>query len=219
MSHHVYAVWDFMSIVKCLQNFVCPSNYPWIPNTYNENGIARLINEIVLAEESDEISKNKYTSHFNLYLQAMSDINADTSKIKNLVDSISYNHSNIIKADIPECAKDFVFTTYQLLNKNKIHISAALFTYGRETTLPSMFMKILDCIEPVENIDNLKLYLRRHIDIDTNRHGPLSLKLFELSHGGDQAKQLDALNAALLAIDARSKLWDCVLSKISENRD
>ena len=161
---------------------VIPYNIPNESIPINENGIARLINEIVLAEESDEISKNKYTSHFNLYLQAMSDINADTSKIKNLVDSISYNHSNIIKADIPECAKDFVFTTYQLLNKNKIHISAALFTYGRETTLPSMFMKILDCIEPVENIDNLKLYLRRHIDIDTNRHGPLSLKLFELSH-------------------------------------
>tara|TARA_B100001559_G_C16393182_1_gene572216 strand:+ start:61 stop:834 length:774 start_codon:yes stop_codon:yes gene_type:complete len=217
MEIHIYAVWDFMSILKSLQHHICPSNYPWIPNTYTENGISRLINEIVLAEESDEISKNKYSSHFNLYLQAMCDLNADTYKIKNFINSISNNHYDISKADIPECAKKFVLTTYQLLNKNKLHISAALFTYGRETTLPSMFTNILDSIEPVNKTKNLKLYLKRHIDIDTNRHGPLSIKLFDLSHDGDKSKQLEALDAAIVAINARSQLWDCVLSKINEN--
>ena len=216
MEIHVYAVWDFMSILKSLQHHICPSNYPWIPDTYTENGIARLINEIVLSEESDEISKDKYLSHFDLYLLAMSDLNADTSKIKKFISSIS-NHGNVLKSDIPECAKDFVLATYELLNKNEFHITAALFTYGRETTLPNMFMNILDSIENIDNIDNLKLYLRRHIDIDTNRHGPLSIKLFELSHGDDHIKQLEALNASLLAIDARYKLWDCVLSTINRN--
>ena len=217
MGIHIYAVWDFMSILKSLQHHICPSNYPWIPNAYTENGISRLINEIVLAEESDEISRNKYTSHFNLYLQAMYDLNVDTYKIKKFINVISDNHCDISKTDIPECAKQFVQTTYQLLNKNKFHVTAALFTFGRETTLPSMFINILDSIEHVENTENLMLYLKRHIDIDTNRHGPLSIKLFELSHGGDKTKQLEALDAALLAIDARSQLWDCVLSKINEN--
>jgi len=217
MEIHIYAVWDFMSILKSLQHYICPSNYPWIPNANTDNGIARLINEIVLAEESDEITKNNYMSHFNLYIQAMSDLNADTSKIRKFINSISHNKVDISKADIPECAKEFVLTTYKLLNKKKFHISAALFTYGRETTLPSMFINILDSIKPVEDTNNLKLYLKRHIDIDSNRHGPLSLELFKLSHGDDDAKKHEAIDAALSAIDAMAKLWDCVLFKINQN--
>ena len=86
MENHIYAVWDFMSILKSLQHHICPSSYPWKRNVYSTNGIARLINEIVLAEESDEIMNDKYISHFDLYIQAMKDIHADTSKIENLID-------------------------------------------------------------------------------------------------------------------------------------
>ena len=89
MSHHVYAVWDFMSIVKCLQNFVCPSNYPWKPSKYTRNGIAHLINEIILSEESDYDDDNNYFSHFDLYIMAMSDIGADTSEINNFINNIN----------------------------------------------------------------------------------------------------------------------------------
>ena len=67
-ENHIYAVWDFMSILKSLQHHICPSSYPWKRNVYTTNGIARLINEIVLAEESDEIMNEKYISHFDLYI-------------------------------------------------------------------------------------------------------------------------------------------------------
>jgi hypothetical protein len=188
MEHHVYAVWDFMSILKSLQNQICPAKYPWKPNEYSKNGISRLINEIVLAEESDEITNNEYISHFDLYIQAMDEIGADTSKINKLINSDLKADSNFSSFDIPKCSKEFVSATYKMLLMNKLHITTALFTYGRETTLPKMFTNILRVIKNVENTEKLSIYLNRHIDVDSSRHGPLSLRLYEISINNDRKK-------------------------------
>ncbi len=219
MENHIYAVWDFMSILKSLQHHICPSSYPWKRNVYTTNGIARLINEIVLAEESDEIMNDKYISHFDLYILAMKDIHADTSKIENLIDSDINAEYNFKDIDIPDCAKDFLSTTFEILSKNKLHMTAALFTYGRETTLPNMFVNILKMIKYIENTDHLKLYLKRHIDIDSNRHGPLSLKLYNHTINNDPYKTREALDVSMVAIDARYKLWNSILYKMNEVSD
>ena len=219
MENHVYAVWDFMSILKSLQNHICPSNYPWKRTVYTTNGIARLINEIVLAEESDEIMEGKYMSHFDLYVQAMKDIHADTSKIESLIDIDISAKKNFKDIDIPDCAQDFLSTTFKILSKNKLHMTAALFTYGRETTLPDMFVNILRMTECIKNTDNLKLYLKRHIDIDSNRHGPLSLKLYNHTINNNPYKTREALDASLIAIDARYNFWSSILYKINEISD
>ena len=64
MEHHVYAVWDFMSLLKSLQiNLTCV-DIPWIPKGSAETRY--LINEIVLGEESDVDQEGKRTSHFEL---------------------------------------------------------------------------------------------------------------------------------------------------------
>jgi hypothetical protein len=214
MEHHVYAVWDFMSILKSLQNQICPAKYPWKPNEYSKNGISRLINEIVLAEESDEITNNEYISHFDLYIQAMDEIGADTSKINKLINSDLKADSNFSSFDIPKCSKEFVSATYKMLLMNKLHITTALFTYGRETTLPKMFTNILRVIKNVENTEKLSIYLNRHIDVDSSRHGPLSLRLYEISINNDRKKQHEAYDAAIISLDSRMKLWTGILKAI-----
>ena len=79
MENHIYAVWDFMSLLKALQvNLTCIKN-PWIPSDNTQ--AARFINEIVLEEETDEIKGGGVISHFELYLEAMKQIGANTSKI------------------------------------------------------------------------------------------------------------------------------------------
>ena len=141
MEFHVFAVWDFMCIVKKLQSMICPSSTPWYPNIFSKNGIARLINEIVMAEESDEISDGIFMSHFDLYLSSMKNINAKTDIIESIINDVSKNKlRGFDKYDLePECF-NFLNENNKLLNTNELHIISALFTYGRETTLPGMLM-------------------------------------------------------------------------------
>ena len=79
MESHVFAVWDFMSLVKFLQLKFTSVRVPWIPPS--DSSIARLINEIVLDEESDIDQHGKPTSHFELYTDADLTIPLDTSAL------------------------------------------------------------------------------------------------------------------------------------------
>lgn len=72
MQHHVFAVWDFMSLVKKLQQEFTCVELPWNPIGPAE--VRYLINEIVLGEESDVDQNGVYISHFELYLRAMEEL-------------------------------------------------------------------------------------------------------------------------------------------------
>src|SRR5579863_10285305 len=76
LEHHVFAVWDFMSLLKSLQRNLTCVDLPWVPT--GPTGSRRLINDIVLVEESDEL-RDGFISHFELYVEGMIDAGADTS--------------------------------------------------------------------------------------------------------------------------------------------
>ena len=66
MEHHVWAVWDFMTLVKALQRALTCVEPWWRP--VGDVTSRRLINEIVLGEESDEDGRGGHRSHFELCL-------------------------------------------------------------------------------------------------------------------------------------------------------
>ena len=91
MSLHVFAVWDFMSLLKAIQiNLTCVS-IPWMPVKNAE--LARFINEIVVAEESDHDAHGVVKSHYEMYLDAMAEVNADPSKMNNFLETLQSNIS------------------------------------------------------------------------------------------------------------------------------
>lgn len=224
MQHHIYSVWDFMSLVKYLQNQIAPARTPWLP--HGDVQVQRFINDIVLEEETDEgipleDGTPTYTSHFNLYALAMEEVKTGSNKlIKEFVDKVT--SSSLEEAfktvDIPSPAKEFMKTTFGFIESDKPHVVAAAFALGREHIIPEMFRALLEKMNiQREQAEVFHYYLDRHIQLDGDFHGPMSLRMLELLCEGDEAKIAEAEQAAIHAIKARIKFWDGVLLAIKDN--
>ena len=211
MESHVFAVWDFMSLLKALQQKLTCVSVPWVPTKFLAS--RRFINEIVLGEESDEF-EGRPVSHFEVYLEAMQECGADTRAAMKLVDAARLGQLDLKAA--PEAAAKFVATTFELIQTGSVAAQAAAFTFGREDVIPDMFRELvreLNC-ESSGELSKFVWYLERHIEVDGEDHGPLSLKMVSDLCGEDARLWEEAASAAEAAIEARLALWDGILAGI-----
>lgn len=213
MEHHVFAVWDFMSLLKALQRGLTCVDVPWMPQGNAETRY--LINEIVVGEESDIDRHGVRMSHFEMYRNAMHGLGASTASIDAFVNSLRQGadlHSALSVTTVPEASARFVAATFDVINGGSLHEIAAVFTFGREDVIPTMFLGMLDHI-PADDatiFDDLRYYLQRHIDVDGDHHGPLALAMVDNLIADDQIRYEQALAAARLALQHRIALWDAV---------
>lgn len=217
MQHHVFAVWDFMSLLKSLQQSLTCVQVPWSPN--NNSKYARFINEIVLGEETDEDGHGGYCSHFELYLEAMEEIGADTNGIAKFLHALESGKDPlkvIEDLDIPITIRAFVKNTLQLALHGKIHEITAAFFFGREDLIPDMFTALLNEMRPNGfPVNRFEYYLQRHIELDGDHHGPLAEKLLVYVCKDDSVKEIEAERVAQRALELRIQLWDGVISEIN----
>ena len=221
VEHHIYSVWDFMSLVKYIQSEISPSIYPWFPN--NHGNLRRFINEIVLEEESDEtIFKGKYLSHFEIYQKAMDEIGADTKTSKLFIELVRNKGITAIinsSSYIPDCAQKFIGTTFDFINTKKLHIVTSAFTYGRETIVPIMFRSIMKKLGVQENeCPTFFYYINRHIEVDDIKHGPIAISLLEKICNNNEEKKSEALETAITALQSRIDFWDKILILINKKK-
>ncbi len=210
METHVFAVWDFMSLTKRLQRELTCVSLPWLPPRDAKS--ARLINEIVLGEETDEHLQHGHYSHFELYLDAMREIGADTGPIEHFV-GLQAEGVNYVTAlhsvNVDPAAVDFVCNTLETALHAPAHAVAAAFLHGRESVIPQMFQRILDDWGITEHqAPTLFYYLQRHIEVDADDHGPAAQALLDRMVGEDPQRLQEVHEAALAAIDSRMALWD-----------
>ncbi|MBU0696423.1 MAG: DUF3050 domain-containing protein [Bacteroidetes bacterium] len=217
MSTHVFAVWDFMSLLKSLQrNLTCVA-IPWRPVA--DANTSYLINEIVLGEESDVDEKGTRTSHFQLYLKAMHQVGADDTLLKALFEKLDSGNSvkeAISTIGINQATQNFLNFTFDIIEDNKPHVLAAVFTYGREDLIPDMFLSIVKDLEakfPAQ-LSVFKYYLERHIEVDGEHHSILAYEMTE-SLCKTEEQWEEATTASRKALELRVALWDSVLETIS----
>ena len=217
MQYHVYAVWDFMSLLKTLQNNLTCTSVPWFPKGSADT--RHLINEIVVGEEADIDLNGIRKSHFELYIDAMKQCGADYSKIEGFTEilkntndfSTAYKNSGT-----PKEAKEFVDFTFEIIKSNKDYLQSAIFTFGREDLIPGMFHSIVNDIHKnfPDSISIFKYYLERHIEVDGDHHSHLALQMTSNLCGTDDQRWKEAEQATIESLQKRIELWNGVHRQI-----
>jgi Protein of unknown function (DUF3050) len=217
MEQHVFAVWDFMSLRKALQRRVCCVDVPWTPPA--NPAACRLVNQIVLGEESDEDDEGNPASHFDLYRRAMLRCGADTVPIDRLMDELRCGRaigSAMDNVGLPDPVRRFVDHTFEVIGGGDPCAIASAFTFGREGLLPDVFRRIVKEMGTTHEatLDVFRYYLDRHIEVDDGEHGPMAERLVEDLCGDDPARWRLAEVAAVRSLEARIGLWDGIAARI-----
>lgn len=214
MEIHVFAVWDFMALLKALQARLTCVAVPWLPTPDPE--VRALVNAIVLGEESDVTPDGRHRSHFELYRNAMISAGADTAPIDQMLDSLRKGvpwREALAACSLPGGVRQFVRYSLETAESGAPHVVAAVFTFGREDVIPDMFTRLIGDLQErfPEPLADFQYYLQRHIDLDGDDHGPMSLRMMEHVCGNDPQAWQEATEAALQSLALRRGLWDAVL--------
>ena len=240
MESHVFAVWDFQSLLKAMQQRLTCTSLPWVPTADTE--ARRLVNEIVLDEESDELPEGGSASHFELYVEAMRMAGADTRPIERLLDALRQGGEpqagrpaatgwdmdaggpSTAGVDLdelmrtvgaPEAARAFVHDSFAVIRSGSTHGIVAAFTYGREDVIPEMFRGLVAALASKDPCWNrFRHYLDRHIEADEEKHGPTCRRIVARLCGDDAARWAEASRTARAALESRIVLWDAIATEI-----
>jgi hypothetical protein len=215
-QYHVFAVWDFMSLLKSLQNNLTCTTIPWQPK--GSANTRYLINEIVVGEESDVDAFGNRISHFELYLQAMEQMGASTKEIQVLIGHLKMGlpiSKALERIELPTGVKEFLSFTFDIIQE-PIHVQAAVFSFGREDLIPDMFLGLLKEIAKLhpEKLDGFIYYLERHIEVDGGHHSHLAMEMVIELCGDSLSNWMEATVAAKLSLEKRIQLWDAILGLI-----
>jgi hypothetical protein len=189
---------------------------PWVPT--GPTSSRRLINDIVLVEESDE-RHDGFISHFELYLDGMREAGADTSVIDALIDAIRGGQpllDAMEEVKVPGPAAEFTRMTWDFIDRAPVHAQAAAFAFGREDLIPEMFEQVVNVNDRTGSLSTFVDYLARHIQVDGEVHTPMAMQMLADLCGEDGAKWAECAQTVELALNARTRLWDGILAAVHD---
>ncbi len=215
MEYHIFSVWDFQSLIKSLQKQLTCVSTPWLPTKDTE--ARRLMNEIILDEESGPHPDGGFASHFELYLDAMHSAGADTSKIHALLIALEEGKTLQESLDpLPDVVSDYLKQTFRTIQEGDLTELMASFCYGREDIIPDMFRRLITNLSEKNPTrwEKLGFYFTEHIDCDETSHGPMARAMLERHCSNDLGLWGKAEKSAKKALIQRKKIWDGILVNI-----
>jgi hypothetical protein len=217
MEHHIFAVWDFQSLLKAMQQRLTCTSVPWLPSPDPE--ARRLVNEIVLDEESDQLPEGGSASHFELYLDGMRQAGADTGPIERLTESLRSGRplaQALTACGGPPAALDFVRRSFAVIETGSTAAIVAAFTYGREDVIPEMFQHLVGSLaeSDPQTWSRFRYYLERHIAHDDEKHAPACRRIVARLCGQDPALWDEASRTARACLESRIALWDAIAADL-----
>ena len=221
MEWHVFAVWDFMSLAKRLQQDLTCVTLPWMPNENSK--AAHLINEIILGEETDSLPNGKFCSHFEMYLIAMSEIGASTAQISEFIQTVQQGIHGaqtsvtdaLERVGAAPAIQNFVNFTIETAVNGKTSEVLASFFYGREDSIPEMFRHLLDTWDINQaDAETFVYYLNRHIELDGDKHGPAVKRIINDQFKEDLNSWHELFDSAIKSAELRIELWDALEAEL-----
>lgn len=222
MQHQVFAVWDFMSLLKALQRRLTKTSTPWVP--VGDPEIRYLLNRIVLSEESDMDCFGKRLSHFEMYLKAMERTGANTNEIKNFLLQVTHGTDIfllIAAIKLPHNIKIFLKNTFETISEGKTHKLAAAFSFGRKDPNTTALLTAVDRIQkkfPKQDLKLTRYILERRIQLAEQEQGPMTFKILEQLCKNDTQKWEEVQQTAKDCLEARLVLWNGIEDRILENK-
>ncbi len=220
LENHIYAVWDFMSLLKALQNKLTCTTTPWLPVGNPE--VRYLINEIVVAEETDLSMDGSRQSHFEMYMDAMKQCGASTFQMEQFLLNVQETQNifvSIKQSNLHYNVKEFLNFTFRVIEEGKPHNIAAAFTFGREDLIPNMFTEILRSFQknfPETDLSKLIYYFERHIELDADEHGPMAMQMISELCGDSEQKWKEMEEVSKQALQKRVGLWDAIEEQMEQ---
>jgi hypothetical protein len=210
MRYHVFAVWDFMCLAKRLQRDLTSLGVLWLPPA--RPALARFINSLILAEETDLDPDGAASSHFELYLQGMEEVGASTTEMLRFLAMLrgGSDFEAGLAAWAPPAAQTFVRQTMSTVEQGTTVEVLSSLLFGREDLIPEMFSRLVPQWIESKGAPRFTYYVARHIELDGDDHGPAGERALEEAAAGDERAWEAARGGAASALAARMALWDSV---------
>ena len=182
------------------------------------NKAARLVNEIISGEETDVLPTGQPMSHYEMYRIAMDEVGTDPTTFDDFFNKVLEGKPVEEALDHPSihpAIREFVTATIKTATTGTVAQVLGSFFYGREDSIPQMFSNFLKSWGINEaHAPTLVYYLKRHIELDGESHGPAVQEIMTDSLNGNVGEWETLFDEALKAVELRIQLWDALASEL-----
>ena len=215
-ERHVIAVWSYNALLRSLQRDVVALSMPL--NSEPQKMAIRLITEMILNEEVDDIGDGSFQSHMELYLEAMRDINCDLSSVFAFFDLLHQARSSdeiFASSAFSPMVEKYAKNTLTIL-RQPLHVRAAALFYEGEPYIPDKFLFHLWSLRDRVPVERFVEYFERHIEGLKHQEYSASGRLVEILCAFDSKLNWEAERMAERLMKRRIGLWNAISSGLDD---